>query len=88
MPAYDIAVRCKDCGLDHPVLLRLHIDDGPDRKQSIADLFHGRSVPPQIKAIRSHQALCPKTGRKFPLENERDIFLVPPDFFRRNSVSH
>ena len=35
IPAYDITVRCKDCGRDHPVLLRLHIDEGLDRKQSI-----------------------------------------------------
>ena len=88
MPAYDIAVRCKDCGLDHPVLLRLYIDDAPDRKQSLAELFHGRPVPPQVKAIRWHQALCPKTGRKFHLENDSEIFLVPPEIFRRATVVH
>ena len=88
MPAYDISVRCKDCGLDHSVLLRLYIDDVPDRKQSIAELFRGRSVPPQVAAIRWHTALCPKTGRKFRLENESDVFLVPPELFRRESVIH
>ena len=88
MPTYDLSVRCKDCGLDHPVLLRLYIDDVPERKQSLAELFHGRPVPPQVKAIRWHQALCPKTGRKIPLENDNDIFLVPPEFFRRATVSH
>jgi len=88
MPAYDICVRCKDCGLDHPVLLRLYIDDKPDRKQSLAELFHERPVPPQVKAIRWHQALCPKTGRKFRLENDSEIFLVPPEIFRRATVVH
>ena len=88
MPAYDISVRCKDCGLDHPVLLRLYIDDAPDRKQSIAELFDGRSVPPQVRAIRWHTALCPKTGRKFPLENDSEVFLVPPEVFRRESAGH
>jgi hypothetical protein len=86
MPAYDISVRCKDCGLDHPVLLRLYIDDTLDNKQSIAELFDGRSVPPQVAAIRWHKALCPKTGRKFPLENSSEIFLVPPEHFRRDFV--
>ncbi len=80
--------RCKDCGLDHPVLLRLYIEDAPDRKQSIAELFHGRAVPPQVKAIRGHNVTCPKTGRKFRLENDSEIFLVPPEFFRRASVIH
>jgi len=86
MPAYDITVRCKDCGRDHPVLLRLHIDDGPNRKQSIADSFRGRIVPPQVAAIRFHTGLCPKTGKKFSLENDSEVFLVPPEFFRRDSA--
>jgi hypothetical protein len=86
MPAYDISVHCKNCGRDHPVLLRLHIEDGPDHKQSIADSFRGRSVPPQVKAIRWLHALCPQTGRKFPLENDSEIFLVPPKVFRRTSI--
>lgn len=88
MPAYDITARCKDCGIDHPVLLRVHIDEGPDHKQSIADSFRGRPVPPQVAAIRSHTALCPKTGRKFSLEDDNKVFLVPPEFFKRDSAIH
>jgi len=72
--------------LDHPVLLRLYIEDTPNRKQSIAELFHGQPVPPQVTAIRWHKALCPKTARKFPLENNSEIFLVPPEHFRRDFV--
>lgn len=88
MPAYDISVRCKDCGIDHLALLRLYIEEAPDRKQSIAELFHGRTVPPQVNAIRWHKALCPKTGKKFLLENNDDIFLVPPEHYRRDFVIH
>lgn len=88
MPAYDISVRCKDCGRDHPALLRLHIDETLDRKQSIAQFFHGRSVPPQVAAIRRLKAVCPKTGKNFSLENDSEVFFVPPEFFRRESVNH
>ena len=88
MPAYDISVRCKPCGRDHPILLRLHIDEGPDHKQSIAESFRGRSLPPQVKSIRWHKALCPITGRKLSLENDSEIFLVPPEHFRHDSVIH
>jgi len=87
MPAYDISVRCKDCGREHPVLLRVHIEDGPDRKQSIAELFHGRSVPPQVAAVRWHNAVCPKTGSKVSLKNNDEVFLVPPNVFRRESIT-
>jgi len=88
MPGYDISARCKDCGREHPALLRVYIEDGPDRKQSIAELFHGRSVPPQVAAVRWHNAICPKTGKKFSLGNDDEVFLVPPEIFRRPSVIH
>ena len=80
MPAYDIAFLCKDCGLDHLALIRLHLDKGPDRKRSIADFFHGLPLPPQVEALRGHNALCPKTGRKYSVENDSEIFLVPPAY--------
>jgi len=86
MPAYDISVHCQDCGRDHPVLLRLHIEEVLQRKQSIAELFQGRSMPAQVEAIRGYNAFCPKSGRKFRLENDSEIFLVPPERFRRDSV--
>lgn len=88
MPAYDITARCQDCGRDHPVLLRLHIEEGPNRKQSITEYFRGRPVPPQVAAIRGRTALCPKTGKKFPLANDSEVFLVPPELFRRSSGDH
>ena len=88
MPAYDISVRCKSCGRDHPILLRLHIDEGPDRKQSIAESFRGRSLPPQVKSIRWHKALCPITGRTLSLENDSEIFLVPPEQLKYHPITH
>ena len=88
MPTYDLSVHCRDCGHDHPVLLRLHIPDGPDRKQSIAESFHGNPVPVQVAAIRSHKALCPKTGRKFPLDNDSETFLVPLGNLELDPLSH
>ena len=88
MPAYDIFVRCKNCGRDHSILLRLHIEEGPDHKQSIAEFFRGRSLPPQVKAIREHKAFCPVTGRTLSLENDSEIFLVPPEHLTPYSVIH
>jgi hypothetical protein len=88
MPAYDISVRCKPCGRDHPILLRLHIDEGPDHKQSIAESFRGRSLPPQVTSIRLHKALCPITGGTLSLENDSEVFLVPPEHFKYYPVTH
>jgi hypothetical protein len=87
MPAYDISAHCKNCGIDHPVLLRIYLPDGPTSKQSVADAFRGRAIPPQVKALYWHTALCFKTGSKFKLEKDDDIFLVPPSLFKRESSS-
>jgi hypothetical protein len=87
MPAYEIFVHCKDCGGEHPILMRIHLDDGPDGKQSIAELFRDRAIPPQVAAITGHKVLCLKTGRYFKLENAADIFLVPSSSFRRDSFT-
>jgi hypothetical protein len=86
MPTYEISFHCKDCGLDHPVLLSIYVEDGPEHKQSIAELFHGRSVPPQVAAIRGHTAFCHKTGRRFQLENDAQIFLMPPASLKPRSL--
>ena len=86
MATYDISVHCQDCGKVHPVLLRIDLDGGPDEKRSVADVCRGRLLPPQLAAIKGHSAFCHKTGRKFPLQKDNDIFLIPPVKFRRYSV--
>jgi hypothetical protein len=57
--------------------MKVHLDAGPDRKQTVGEYFPDGSVPPQILAIRGHDALCLKTGKKFKLENDDQLFLVP-----------
>jgi hypothetical protein len=49
-------------------------------------VFRDRLLPPQLAAIKGHSAFCHKTGRKFPLQKDDDIFLIPPSKFRRYSV--
>jgi hypothetical protein len=52
MPAYEIYFRCNDCKREHPIRLKIHLDHGPDSKQSIADFFRGYPMPPQVMALR------------------------------------
>lgn len=78
MPAYEIFIRCNECKREHPILMKIHLDQGPDRKQSIAEYYRGRSMPPQVTSIQGHKALCLRTGKTFKLENDDQILLVPP----------
>ena len=81
MASYEIYFRCTDCKREHPIHLKIDLDHGPDRKQSIAEFFRGRSMPPQVTAIRGHKAFCLKTGRTFQLENDDQILLVRSKVF-------
>ena len=81
MPAYEICVHCACCDSEHPLPLRVHLDRGPAHKQSIAESFPEGSVPPQLLAIRGRNALCLKTGKKFRVENDDQLLLVPTSFF-------
>lgn len=77
MPRYDIHVRCNQCGGIHPMRIRIHLDDGPVDKQSIAETFQGKAVPPQVLAIERHNTLCLRTGKVFKPESNDQIYLVP-----------
>ena len=78
MPSYEIFVRCKECNGEHPILMMIHLDQGPGSKQSVAEFFRGRLMPPQVTSIQGHKALCLRTGKTFKLDADDQILLVPP----------
>lgn len=62
MATYDISVHCQDCGKVHPVLLRIDLDGGPDEKRSVADVFRGRLLPPQLAARVTARSAIKRAG--------------------------
>ncbi len=79
MAIYEVYFRCDDCKREHPVHVRINLDDGPDHKESIAEFFRNSTLPPQVSGIQGHRAFCLKTGRPCKLENDNQILLVPRD---------
>ena len=77
MPEYDISVLCMECGSEHPLLIKIFLANGPDRKQSISEWSKGKPIPPQALALKHHAAHCRKTGKKFLLDQDDRVFLVP-----------
>ena len=88
MPTYDIRVHCTECDSEHPTLVKVHLEDGPADKKSLAEYFYGRPLPPQVSPLWRHKVLCLKTGRRFSQKDEDHIFLVPPPnvLVRANNV--
>lgn len=81
MPLYDVVIHCGHCGGEHPLLMRIYLLEVVEKKQSVAELFRGQALPPQVSALKGRTALCLKTGKKFKLEEDERIFLVPTSFF-------
>jgi hypothetical protein len=80
MPAYEIYFHCAECGREHPIHLKIHLDYGPEQKQSLAHFFSGRAMPPQATTIRGRKVFCLKTGTTLKLDSDDQIFLLPlPD---------
>ena len=82
MPSYEVYVHCLDCGGEHPLLIKIYLEHGPDRKQSVAESFGAGPMPPQVLAIKGRSVLCLKTGKKFRLENDEQVLLVPSSLFQ------
>jgi hypothetical protein len=77
MPAYEIYFDCAECGREHPIHLKIHLDYGPKQKQSLAHFFSDREMPPQATIIRGRKVFCLKTGTTLKLDNDDRIFLLP-----------
>ena len=77
MAQYDVYVTCNECGGVHPMGMGIYLENGPIDKQNISDTYQGRSLPPQVQAIKGHKTLCLKTGKQFIQEDNRQVFLVP-----------
>jgi hypothetical protein len=77
MPQYSIYVSCNQCGGEHPMGVGIHLDQGPEDRQSIGDVYQGEPLPPQVSAIAGHKCLCLRTGKLFTQEDSKRVFLVP-----------
>ena len=77
MAVYQIYVFCDKCYDAHPMPIKINIKNGPDKKQSIKDTYHGEEVPPNIAQIINNEIKCPKTNEMYIQKDNNQIFLVP-----------
>jgi hypothetical protein len=87
MSHYEIYVTCRECGGEHPMRVRINLEDGPPHKQSVSNAYSGKTRPPQLQAVEGHNVLCLKTGRTIIQSNLDDVFLVPADMTSKKVFS-
>jgi hypothetical protein len=87
MSHYEIYVTCTQCRGEHPMGIRINLEDGPPNKRSVSDAYPGKTHPPQLQAVEGHNVLCLKTGRTFTQSNPDAVFLVPADMTSKKAFS-
>jgi hypothetical protein len=74
---YSIVVACNKCGGLHEMGISVTMEKGPAEKQSVGDLYNGKSLPKSLADLTNTCISCPKTGRQSMQKNLYQIFLVP-----------
>jgi hypothetical protein len=87
MAHYEIYVTCTECAGEHPMGIRINLEDGPSNKQSVSDVYYGKQRPPQLQAVEGHKVLCLKKGKTFIQTNLDAVFLVPADMTSKKVFS-
>jgi hypothetical protein len=77
MADYDIFARCNACGDLHPMGISVALDERLIAKQSIADMYGGEDLPPNLAALKDKRVYCPKTARQDLQKDSKNVFLVP-----------
>src|SRR5262245_19101721 len=74
---YSIVVSCNKCDGMHELGISVTMDNGPTDKQSIGNLYDGKSLPKNLADLIQNSVTCPKTGRQSTQRNNHQIFLLP-----------
>lgn len=74
---YSIVVSCNKCAGVHEMGISVTMENGPASKQSIGELYDGRSLPKSLANLTQNSVTCPQTGRQSTQRNNHQIFLVP-----------
>lgn len=74
---YSIVASCNKCAGLHELGISVTLENGPVDKQSIGDLYEGKSLPKNLANLGQNSVTCPKTGRQSTQRDNHQIFLVP-----------
>jgi hypothetical protein len=73
---YSFFVTCNKCGRIHNTGFSIMLQEGPDKRQSLAELYD-ESPPGSLANLATTRMTCPFTGKQFTQNNYSRIFLIP-----------
>jgi hypothetical protein len=77
MKSYRVLVLCDYCDRAHPTGITLDLDDDLSNKQTVAEAFKDKRMPPVINKLQRNAILCRESGMSVMLTDPGKIYLVP-----------
>jgi hypothetical protein len=63
MPSYIVTAYCEKCSVNHPTGVELNWPKQIPPNKSIAEVFDGTFLPPEIAMMSRNYFLCPQKGK-------------------------
>jgi hypothetical protein len=76
MPQYTPFIFCNECSTPHPAPILIKLDEEIAPDQSIANVYDGRELPPEVLTLANNQFQCPKTKKMYTQKDNNQVFLV------------
>jgi hypothetical protein len=79
MPQYTPFVFCNECGIPHAAPIQINLAEQIAPEQSIANVYDGRELPPQLLNLTNNMFQCPNTRKMYVQKDNNQVFLVRTD---------
>jgi hypothetical protein len=76
MPAYIVTAYCAKCDANHPTGIELEWPEQILPTESVAKVFEGTALPPEITMMSRNYFLCPQTGKMYKQTDNNKLFLM------------
>jgi hypothetical protein len=76
IPSYIVTLYCDKCSLNHPTGVELNWPEPIPPNKSVADVFDGTVLPPEIAMMSGNYFLCPQTGKIYKQTDSTKTFLA------------
>ena len=75
---YNVMFLCSDCGRFHATKLSVTVNDGPNRRKQINEVYTPSAMPPEVTKLLQTYVMCSVTRNSIKLDSKA-FHLVPTD---------
>jgi hypothetical protein len=79
MARYSLFIFCDECRRIHSTRISLNLDNGPPKKETVADAYKDKPLPRNLVKLLGNAVLCPESARSLMLKDSSKVYLVPTD---------